>query len=80
MSAATADGRESSMLARLRAHLTYANIVSTLCLLLVAGCVLFASTATAAAGVYQGHIKGVLGTGFDLRVSKTDGKLFVDGI
>jgi hypothetical protein len=65
---------------RIRSHLTYANVISTLCLFIVAGAALFASTATAAATVYEGHIKGVPGAGFDLRFAKTNGKLFLNAI
>jgi hypothetical protein len=65
---------------RIRRRLTYANVASTLCAFVVSVSALFASTATAAASVYEGHIKGVAGAEFDLRFAKTNGKLFLNAI
>jgi hypothetical protein len=66
------------MLARLRTHLTYANVVSTLGVFAVAGSALFAASAMAEAAVYEGHVKGIPGTQFDLTITKRNGKRFVD--
>jgi hypothetical protein len=57
-----------------------ARLISTLIPVLVAGAALFTSAAAAAAPVYEGHIKGVPGAGFDLRFAKTNGKLFLNAI
>ena len=69
-----------TMLAPIRRYPTDARVISTLIPVLVAGAALFASAAAAAAPVYEGHIRGVPGAGFDLRFAKTNGKLFLNAI
>ena len=71
-------GRERSVIARPRTHLSYARVISTLGLFIVGGSALFASTATAEAAVYEGHLRGAPATQFDVTISKRDGKRFVD--
>ena len=73
------------MLERTRARLTYANPRATIAVFValaavayLAGAALSASAATAS--VYEGHIKGVPGAGFDLRFARTNGKLFLNAI
>jgi hypothetical protein len=69
------------VLARFRNDSLSGNILGMVTLLVaLAGAALFASPATAAASVYEGHIKGVPEAGFDLRFAKTDGKLFLNAI
>ncbi len=65
-----------TVVARLRAHPTYSKVSSTLCLLLAASWLLTASV-VADAAVYEGHIKGLPETRFDLTVGTKAGKRVV---
>jgi len=68
------------MIGRVRRAPTDARLISTLVAVLVAGGLLLAPAATAAASTYHGHIKGVPGGRFDLRFSRIGGRLFLNAI
>jgi hypothetical protein len=75
------------LLERIRVRLTYANVMASIAVLIAlgagayaAGVPRFASAGTGGAIVYEGHIKGLPGAGFDLRFAKANGKLFLNAI
>ena len=67
------------MLTKLRRHLTYANVVSTLCLFILLGGTAFAATRLARNSVRSKHIKNGQVTRPDLRASAVNSSKVGDG-